>query len=169
VAITVHPFVGKPVAPSMLVACDTDHDRHEIVTRSAGLLPPNHSLSFVACYLFQHCPKWRKDVAVGRTSASRWTPERLSARQIRPTDLAEEKIRTIPTRAPSNDGSIGRLKITTDNDRFPARPSRMKDIYKIYAESFRGADYLEPILEEAQAIVSDALQVEVGAASRPPV
>jgi len=47
-------------------ACDTDHDRHGIVTRSAGLLPPNHYLSVAIYYLFQHRPKWRKAAAVGK-------------------------------------------------------------------------------------------------------
>jgi phosphoglucomutase len=48
-------------------ACDTDHDRHSIVTRHAGLLPPNHYLTAAIYYLFQHRPHWRKDAAVGKT------------------------------------------------------------------------------------------------------
>src|SRR5947207_12832930 len=48
-------------------ACDTDHDRHGIVTRSAGLLPPNHYLSVAIFYLFQHRPKWPKEAAIGKT------------------------------------------------------------------------------------------------------
>jgi len=48
-------------------ACDTDHDRHGIVTRSAGLLPPNHYLSVAIFYLFQHRPNWRKEAAIGKT------------------------------------------------------------------------------------------------------
>ncbi len=51
-------------------ACDTDHDRHGIVTRSAGLLPPNHYLSVAIFYLFQHRPGWRKEAAVGKTVVS---------------------------------------------------------------------------------------------------
>ncbi len=51
-------------------ACDTDHDRHGIVTRSAGLLPPNHYLSVAVFYLFQHRPKWRSGAAVGKTVVS---------------------------------------------------------------------------------------------------
>jgi phosphoglucomutase len=51
-------------------ACDTDHDRHGIVTRSTGLLPPNHYLSVAIFYLFQHRPKWSKDAAVGKTLVS---------------------------------------------------------------------------------------------------
>ncbi len=51
-------------------ACDTDHDRHGIVTRSAGLLPPNHYLAVAIDYLFQHRPGWRKDAGVGKTVVS---------------------------------------------------------------------------------------------------
>jgi len=51
-------------------ACDTDHDRHGIVTRSSGLLPPNHYLAAVVFYLFRHRPKWRSDAAVGKTLVS---------------------------------------------------------------------------------------------------
>ena len=46
-------------------ACDRDHDRHGIVTKSAGLLPPNHYLAVAIFYLFQHRPKWRAEAAVG--------------------------------------------------------------------------------------------------------
>ena len=243
-------------------ACDTDHDRHGIVTKNAGLLPPNHYLSVVIFYLFQHRPKWSKDAAVGKTIVSsqmidrvtaklgrklyevpvgfKWfvdglldgslgfggeesagasfirvdgsvwttdkdgivpallsaeitarmghdpgeiyrdlarefgepvyervdapaTPaqkemlERLSPRQVRSTNLAGEKIQTILTHAPGNDAPIGGLKVITKSGWFAARPSGTEDIYKIYAESFRGADHLRLILEEAQTIVSDAL------------
>ncbi|WP_322414360.1 phosphoglucomutase (alpha-D-glucose-1,6-bisphosphate-dependent) [Mesorhizobium huakuii] len=61
-------------------ACDTDHDRHGIVTRSAGLLPANHYLSVAIDYLFQHRPEWRKDAAVGKTVVSSQMIDRVSAR-----------------------------------------------------------------------------------------
>jgi phosphoglucomutase len=243
-------------------ACDADHDRHGIVTRSAGLMPPNHYLAVAIHYLFQHRPKWRKDVAVGKTVVSsqmidrvaaklgrklyevpvgfKWfvdglldgslgfggeesagasflrldggvwttdkdgivpallaaeitarmdrdpgeiyreltrefgepvydrveapaTPEqkkklgKLSEQQVRSTDLAGEKIRTLLTHAPGNGASIGGLKVIAESGWFAARPSGTEDIYKIYAESFRGADHLRRILEEAQTIVNDAL------------
>ena len=243
-------------------ACDTDHDRHGIVTRSAGLLPPNHYLAVAIFYLFQHRPKWRTETAVGKTVVSsrmidrvtaklgrklyevpvgfKWfveglldgslgfggeesagvsfvrrdgsvwttdkdgivpallaaeitarmdrdpgeiygeltrefgepvydrveapatpeqkaTLERLSAQQVRITDLAGEKIRTILTKAPGNGAPIGGLKVIAESGWFAARPSGTEDIYKIYAESFRGADHLRRILEEAQTIVNDAL------------
>jgi phosphoglucomutase len=243
-------------------ACDTDHDRHGIVTRSAGLLPPNHYLSVAIFYLFQHRPKWSKSAAVGKTIVSSamidrvaaklgrtlyevpvgfkwfvdglldgslgfggeesagasfvrvdgsvWTTDKdgivpallsaeitartgrdpgeiyhelarefgeplydrveakataaqkkklagLSPQQVRSADLAGERIRTILTRAPGNGASIGGLKVIAESGWFAARPSGTEDIYKIYAESFKGADHLRRILEEAQTIVSDAL------------
>ena len=243
-------------------ACDTDHDRHGIVTRNAGLLPPNHYLAVAISYLFQHRPKWRKDAAVGKTVVSsqmidrvtaklgrklcevpvgfKWfvsglldgslafggeesagasfvrldgsvwttdkdgivpallsaeitarmgrdpgeiyrdlarefgepvydrveapaTPEqkellaKLSPQQVKLTELAGEKIQTILTRAPGNDAPIGGLKVIAESGWFAARPSGTEDIYKIYAESFSGADHLRRILEEAQTIVGAAL------------
>jgi len=243
-------------------ACDTDHDRHGIVTKSTGLLPPNHYLSVAIFYLFQHRPKWREAAAVGKTVVSsqmidrvtaklgrklyevpvgfKWfvdglvdgslgfggeesagasfvrldgsvwttdkdgivpallaaeitarmerdpgevyreltrefgepfydrveapaTPEqkqvleKLSPQQVRSTNLAGEKINAILTRAPGNDAPIGGLKVVTESGWFAARPSGTEDIYKIYAESFRGADHLRTILDEAQAIVGDTL------------
>ena len=243
-------------------ACDTDHDRHGIVTRSTGLLPPNHYLSVAIFYLFQHRPKWGEGAAVGKTVVSSqmidrvtaklgrklyevpvgfkwfvdgifdgslgfggeesagasfvrldgsvWTTDkdgivpallaaeitarmdrdpgeiyreltrefgepvydlveasatteqkemldRLSPQQVRSTDLAGEKIQAILTCAPGNGAPIGGLKVIAESGWFAARPSGTEDIYKIYAESFRGADHLRRILEEAQAMVSDAL------------
>jgi phosphoglucomutase len=244
-------------------ACDTDHDRHGIVTRSAGLLPPNHYLSVAILYLFQHRPLWHKGAAVGKTVVSsqmidrvtaklgrrlyevpvgfKWfvaglfdgslgfggeesagasfarldgtvwttdkdgmapallaaemtarlgrdpgeiyreltrefgapvydrveapaTPEqkellaKLSPRQVKTTELAGERIQTILTRAPGNGAPIGGLKVAAEGGWFAARPSGTENIYKIYAESFRGADHLRSILEEAQTIVSEALK-----------
>ncbi len=244
------------------VACDTDHDRHGIVTRGAGLLPPNHYLSVAIFYLFQHRPKWHGAAAVGKTLVSsqmidrvtaklgrklyevpvgfKWfvdglldgslgfggeesagasfarldgsvwstdkdgiilallaaeitarmgrdpgeiysdltgefgepvyerieapaTPEqkamlkKLSAEQVKTKDLAGEKIQAILTNAPGNAAPIGGLKVVAENGWFAARPSGTEDIYKIYAESFRGADHLKRIQEEAQTIVSEAL------------
>ena len=243
-------------------ACDTDHDRHGIVTRSAGLLPPNHYLAVAIHYLFQHRPQWRKDAAVGKTVVSsqmidrvaaklgrrlyqvpvgfKWfvdglldgslgfggeesagaafirldggvwttdkdgivpallsaeisarmgrdpgeiyrelarefgesaydrvdapaTPEQkqvlalLSPQQILSTDLAGEKILSILTHAPGNGAAIGGVKVSTKSGWFAARPSGTEDIYKIYAESFHGADHLRRIQTEAQAIVGAAL------------
>jgi phosphoglucomutase len=255
-------LIGLKDSFEIAFACDTDHDRHGIVTRSAGLLPPNHYLSVAIFYLFQHRPKWRREAAVGKTLVSsqmidrvtaklgrklyevpvgfKWfvdglldgslgfggeesagasflrqdgsvwttdkdgiipallaaeitarmgrdpgeiyleltreagepvyervdapaTPEqkemlaRLSPQQVRLTDLAGEKIQTILTHAPGNGAPIGGIKVITKSGWFAARPSGTENIYKIYAESFRGADHLRRILEEAQTIVGDAL------------
>ncbi|ABD68883.1 phosphoglucomutase, alpha-D-glucose phosphate-specific [Rhodoferax ferrireducens T118] len=249
-------------------ACDTDHDRHGIVTRNAGLLPPNHYLSVAIFYLFQHRPQWSQYAAVGKTVVSSqmidrvttklgrklyetpvgfkwfaaglldgslgfggeesagasfvrldgsvWTTDKdgivpallsaeisarmgrdpgeiyhelarefgehfydraeasatpdqkqilakLSPQQVQSTALAGEKIQRILTQAPGNDAAIGGLKVVAKSGWFAARPSGTEEIYKIYAESFRGTDHLHRILEEAQTIVSDAL-VKGGAA-----
>ena len=243
-------------------ACDTDHDRHGIVTRNAGLLPPNHYLSVAAYYLFQHRPKWSRSAAVGKTVVSsqmidlvtakvgrklyevpvgfKWfvdglldgslglggeesagasflrmdgsvwttdkdgivpallaaeitarmgrdpgeiyrdltrqfdepvynrieasaTPEqkealaKLSPEKVRFTDLAGEKIETLLTHASGNGAPIGGVKVIAKSGWFAARPSGTENIYKIYAESFRGEDHLHCILEEAQEIVNDAI------------
>ncbi|RJQ87933.1 MAG: alpha-D-glucose phosphate-specific phosphoglucomutase [Desulfobacteraceae bacterium] len=59
-------------------ACDTDHDRHGIVTRSAGLLQPNHYLAVCVHYLFQHRPRWRANAAVGKTLVSSQMIDRVA-------------------------------------------------------------------------------------------
>ena len=82
---------------------------------------------------------------------------KLSPNQVKITELAGEKIQTVLTIAPGNGAPIGGLKVAAESGWFAARPSGTEDIYKIYAESFRGADHLRRILEEAQTIVSDAL------------
>jgi len=255
-------LIGLKERFDVAFACDTDHDRHGIVTRSAGLLPPNHYLSVAIYYLFQHRPGWRMDAAVGKTVVSsqmidrvtaklgrklyevpvgfKWfvdgllkgslgfggeesagasflrrdgtvwvtdkdgivpallsaeitarmgrdpgeiyrdlaaefgnpaynrvdapaTPEqrkaleRLSPEQVRFTELAGEKIQSLVTHAPGNGAPIGGLKVIAESGWFAARPSGTEEIYKIYAESFRGEEHLRRILEEAQMIVNEAL------------
>jgi phosphoglucomutase len=248
------------------LACDTDHDRHGIVTRKEGLLPPNHYLSVAIFYLFQHRPEWRKETAVGKTVVSSqmidrvtaklgrqlydvpvgfkwfvdglldgslgfggeesagasflrrngrvWTtdkdgiaacllaaeitartgrnpgeiyqeltrefgesfyerveapasPEqkemltRFSPRQVRSTELAGERVQAILTQAPGNGAAIGGLKVVAESGWFAARPSGTENIYRIYAESFRGKEHLSRIQEEAQAIVDEAVATKV--------
>jgi phosphoglucomutase len=82
---------------------------------------------------------------------------RLSPQQVLSSELAGEKIRSILTQAPGNGASIGGLKVIAESGWFAARPSGTEDIYKIYAESFRGADHLHRIQAEAQTIVGAAL------------
>ena len=60
-------------------------------------------------------------------------------------------------RAPGNDAPIGGLKVTTESAWFAARPSGTEDVYKIYAESFKGAEHLAQVQEAAKQVVSDAL------------
>jgi phosphoglucomutase len=243
-------------------ACDADADRHGIVTRSAGLLRPNHYLSAAIFYIFKHRPKWPEATAIGKTLVSssmidrvaaklgrrlyetpvgfKWfvdglldgslgfggeesagasflrmdgsvwttdkdgiilsllaaeilartgrdpgeiykdlerefgapaynrvdapaTPEQkkllaqLSPQHVQSKELAGEKIQTILTSAPGNNASIGGLKVIAESGWFAARPSGTEDIYKIYAESFRGEEHVQRIIEEAQAIVGDTL------------
>jgi len=243
-------------------ACDTDHDRHGIVTKSKGLLPPNHYLSVAIHYLFQHRPEWNRDSAIGKTLVSSqmidrvtsqlgrklyevpvgfkwfadglfngslgfggeesagasflrfdgtvWTTDKdgiilallaaeitaktgrdpgdtytdltgklgdpiydrvdapatpkqkeslgkLSPQQIKITNLAGEKITSVLTHAPGNGAAIGGLKVLSESGWFAARPSGTENIYKIYAESFKGKDHLSKIFEEAQTIVNNAV------------
>jgi phosphoglucomutase len=81
----------------------------------------------------------------------------LSAREVTSTELAGEKIVQILTTAPANGAAIGGLKVIGENGWFAARPSGTEDIYKIYAETFRGPAQLQRTLAEAQAIVAKAL------------
>jgi phosphoglucomutase len=239
-------------------ACDTDHDRHGIVTPGTGLLPPNHYLSVAIDYLFRHRPQWGTQAAVGKTVVSTrlidrvtaelgrklfevpvgfkwfssglldgslgfggeesagatflrrdgsvWTTDKdgvilallsaeitarmgrdpgalyveltkelgnpaadrvqvtasakqkqqlaaLSSCDITATELAGEKIDSIIDHAPGDDAPIGGIKVSAASGWFAARPSGTEDIYKIYAESFRGQKALRQILTEAQATV----------------
>jgi phosphoglucomutase len=240
---------------------DTDTDRHGIVTRSSGLLNPNHYLSASVWYLFQNRSGWRQDAAVGKTLVSSsmidrvaahlkrklsevpvgfkwfvdglldgsygfggeesagasflrkdgtvWTTDKdgiimdllaceitartgkdpgelyrsleeefgssvyeridtpctreqkeafkgLSPDMVTANELAGEAIAAKLTRAPGNDAPIGGLKVVTENGWFAARPSGTEEIYKLYAESFKGAEHLRRIQEEAQTIVNAA-------------
>ena len=82
---------------------------------------------------------------------------RLSAEQVTATDLAGEPITDVLTAAPGNGAPIGGLKVTTDHGWFAARPSGTENVYKVYAESFLGEAHLSRLIEEAQALVADAL------------
>jgi len=64
-------------------ACDTDHDRHGIVTKSAGLMNPNHYLSVAVAYLLQHRPKWNEDAAVGKTIVTTQLIEHIAKKMSR--------------------------------------------------------------------------------------
>jgi len=240
-------------------ACDTDHDRHGIVTRSAGLLNPNHFLAAAISYLFANRAGWRTSAGVGKTMVSsslidrvavmlgrplmevpvgfKWfvdglldgslgfggeesagasflrrdgtvwstdkdglimgllaaemlartgkdpgeiyeglteqfgapvyeridapaTPElkaalaRLSPQQVRAKELAGDAIEAMLTAAPSNNAPLGGLKVVTARGWFAARPSGTENVYKIYAESFAGAEHLRRIQQEARDLIA---------------
>jgi phosphoglucomutase len=241
---------------------DADCDRHGVVTRSGGLMNPNHYLAVAVWYLFQNRPDWKTDSAVGKTLVSSsmidrvsaqlgrklsevpvgfkwfvdglldgtcgfggeesagasflrkdgtvWTTDKdgiimdllaceitaargkdpaeiykdledalgsplyeridspatveqkevlkqLSPDMVAAKELAGEAITAKLTRAPGNGAPIGGLKVVTENGWFAARPSGTEDIYKLYAESFKGRDHLRRIQAEAQAIIDAAL------------
>ncbi|MEU8234828.1 phosphoglucomutase (alpha-D-glucose-1,6-bisphosphate-dependent) [Actinoplanes sp. NPDC048967] len=83
---------------------------------------------------------------------------KLSPSQVTAKELDGEPITAVLTSAPGNNAPIGGLKVTTESGWFAARPSGTEDVYKIYAESFRGPDHLARIQEEARAVVSAALK-----------
>jgi phosphoglucomutase len=93
---------------------------------------------------------------------------KLSPEAVKEMKLAGEPITAKLTRAPGNGAPIGGLKVITQGGWFAARPSGTENIYKIYAESLRGADHLKAILEEAQRIVSDALSASSSEKGRTP-
>jgi phosphoglucomutase len=251
-------------------ANDTDHDRHGIVTRSAGLLNPNHYLAVAIAYLFSHRPGWRPDAAVGKTVVSSslidrvaarlgrrlvevpvgfkwfvdglrdgslgfageesagasclrfdgtvWTTDKdgiilgllaaemlaitgrdpgelyrdltrelgepvyerldapataaqkkalqqLSPHQIDASELAGEPIVAMLSEAPGNGSAIGGLKVITANGWFAARPSGTENVYKIYAESFRGPDHLRQIQQAAEALIARVSAASIGCSS----
>lgn len=82
---------------------------------------------------------------------------RLSPEQVSADTLAGEPVTAVLTSAPGNGAAIGGIKVTTENAWFAARPSGTEDVYKIYAESFRGTEHLARVQEEAKAVVSAAL------------
>jgi phosphoglucomutase len=91
------------------------------------------------------------------TPAQKDRLKKLSPENVKAETLAGEPIVAKLTKAPSNQAAIGGLKVVTENGWFAARPSGTEDVYKIYAESFKGQDHLKLILEEAQQIVTAAL------------
>ena len=241
---------------------DADNDRHGIVTRSAGLMNPNHYLAVSILYLFSNRPGWKLGAGIGKTLVSSglidrvavklkrklvevpvgfkwfvsglfdgslgfggeesagasflrrdgsvWTTDKdgiimdllaaemmaktgrdpgelyreltkelgepvyeridaaatpaqktilskLSPEQVEGTELAGDRIVAKLTAAPGNGASIGGLKVVTEQGWFAARPSGTEDVYKLYAESFRGKDHLRRIQEEAQSLIGKAL------------
>jgi phosphoglucomutase len=244
-------------------ANDTDADRHGIVTRSSGLMNPNHYLAAAIAYLFEHRPHWGKGSAVGKTIVSSaiidrvakklgrklvetpvgfkwfvdglsdgsfgfageesagasflrrdgsvWTTDKdglilgllaaemtartksdpsqlfdkltaelgvpyyeridapatsaqknllkaLTGEKLGMKDLAGEPVRAALTAAPGNGQAFGGIKVVADGGWFAARPSGTEDVYKIYAESFRGEAHLRQIQAEAQRAIDAAFK-----------
>jgi phosphoglucomutase len=243
-------------------ACDTDHDRHGIVTRSAGLMQPNAYLAVAIDYLFRHRPQWGAAAAIGKTVVSSrlidlvaqrlqrrmlevpvgfkwfaagladgslgfggeesagaaflrrdgtaWTTDKdgitaallaaeitattgrdpgaayeamtqelgrpvsdrveapadaqqkkrlsaLSPAAIGSREIAGEPITEVTANAPGNGAAIGGIRVSSRSGWFAARPSGTEEIYKIYAESFDGEAHLKRLLDEAQALVDQAI------------
>lgn len=83
-AYAMQGLIAQKDAFDIAFACDTDHDRHGIVTRSHGLLPPNHYLAVCVDYLFQHRPDWSSTTAVGKSVVTSQMLDRVAARLGRP-------------------------------------------------------------------------------------
>ncbi|QVI26716.1 phosphoglucomutase (alpha-D-glucose-1,6-bisphosphate-dependent) [Mycolicibacterium neoaurum] len=82
---------------------------------------------------------------------------KLSADQVTATELAGEPITAKLTAAPGNGAALGGLKVTTENAWFAARPSGTEDVYKIYAESFKGPEHLAEVQEAAKSVVNTVI------------
>jgi phosphoglucomutase len=123
------------------------------ILASTGRTPSQHYADLVA----QHGePAYERiDAPASREEKARLaalTPDAVTA-----TSLAGEEITAKLTEAPGNGAAIGGLKVTTESAWFAARPSGTEDVYKIYAESFRGRDHLAQVQEEARSVVAAAL------------
>ena len=123
------------------------------VLATTGRTPSEHYADLVAAhgepaYARIDAPATREEKA----ALAALSPDGVSA-----TELAGEPITAKLTEAPGNGAAIGGLKVTTESAWFAARPSGTEDVYKIYAESFRGAEHLAQVQEEARAVVSAAL------------
>jgi len=92
------------------------------------------------------------------TRAQKAVLAKLSPDQVSATELAGEPITATLTAAPGNGAAIGGLKVTTENAWFAARPSGTEDVYKIYAESMKGADHLAQVQAAAKDLVSGVLK-----------
>jgi len=246
-------------------ACDTDHDRHGVVTRTAGLLNPNHYLAVAISYLFRERKGWAASAAVGKTMVSSsmidrvaaslgrrlyevpvgfkwfvdglldgslgfggeesagasflrrdgttWTTDKdgialallsaemtakrgrdpgelyrelaaehgdpvyervdapanpalkaallaLAPENFPATTLAGEKIESVLTKAPGNGAALGGIKVSTKNGWFAARPSGTENVYKIYAESFLGAEHLKRVQAQAAETIAGLAAVK---------
>ena len=123
------------------------------ITAVTGRTPSEHYRDLTA--RFGDPAYARTDVAATREQKA--ILGRLSPDQVTATELAGEPITARLTTAPGNGAAIGGLKVTTENAWFAARPSGTEDVYKVYAESFRGPEHLALVQAEAREVVSAAL------------
>ncbi len=96
-------------------------------------------------------------VSVATTPEAKAKLGKLSPADVTATELAGDPITDRLTHAPGNGAPIGGLKVVTEGGWFAARPSGTEDVYKVYAESFKGPQHLNAVVEEAQRIVGNAL------------
>lgn len=122
------------------------------ITAKSGRDPSEHYAELVGRY---GQPAYQR-VDVPATSAQKAVLQDLSPALVPAESLAGEPITAKLTRAPGNGAAIGGLKVTTENGWFAARPSGTEDIYKIYAESFKGPEHLAALQDEARTIVQAA-------------
>ena len=87
---------------------------------------------------------------------------KLSPGDVKASELAGDPIQAMLTTAPGNGAAIGGLKVVTAQGWFAARPSGTEEVYKLYAESFRGREHLRRIEEEAQALITRAMAAVMG-------
>ena len=124
----------------------------EILART-GLTPSEHYRALVA----EHGDPAYARIDAPADRAQKAKLAALSPDDVTATELAGEPITARLTEAPGNGARIGGLKVTTESAWFAARPSGTEDVYKIYAESFRGPDHLAQVQTEAREVVSAAL------------
>jgi phosphoglucomutase len=123
------------------------------ITAVTGRTPSEHYRELTARFGEPHYA--RTDVAT--TAEAKARLGKLSAVDVTATELAGDPIVARLTTAPGNGAPLGGLKVVTEGGWFAARPSGTEDVYKVYAESFRGPEHLARIQQEAQAVVSAAL------------
>jgi phosphoglucomutase len=123
------------------------------ITARTGLDPAGHYQELAARF---GTPVYER-IDAPASPAEKAILKELSPEQVTATHLAGEAITDRLTRAPGNGAAIGGLKVVSENGWFAARPSGTEDIYKIYAESFRGQQHLQQIQQEAREIVATAL------------
>jgi len=123
------------------------------ILATTGRSPSQHHAELVS----EFGESWYARVDAPATLEQKAALAKLSPEQVTATTLAGEEITAKLTEAPGNGAAIGGLKVTTENAWFAARPSGTENVYKIYAESFVGAEHLAQVQDAAKEVVSEAL------------